>query len=142
MTVNQENKTLNGIRLIKIGDGWYTEDGLFAIDIEKVGLPLPKMLAGLAKHAPTPEIFIQRIQIGLGVRNAKGEQLPMPVTPEGCITIEAKKSYKAYSDALSWLHNNYPGGWFYAAAKVWRSFNPNVSEDERYRRNRQYLERG
>ncbi len=100
---------------------------------------VPKSLLSMARKAPTPEILIQWIQIGLGVRDKYGLILPMPLIDEDRVRRKSKLSYKHYQSILEWLGTNYPDkGWFYAAQEVWKTINPNINTEERLKRNRQY----
>ena len=76
----------------------------------------------LAAESESPEMFIEHLQIGLGVRNEKGERLPILITPEErSRRYFENPSYPLYKAIIEWLEASYPeSGWFYGAAKLWK----------------------
>ncbi len=90
-------------------------------------------LRAMARRTGTPELLVQKIQIGLGCRKKSGEPVWTDVKPP---------TYRYFHSMLVCLERKYPHiGWFYAAAKLWKEENPSVNQSEIYRRNEEYLSR-
>lgn len=95
---------------------WLT-DRCQCIDPNLAGAPMPTLLVAIMSKSKTLDEMIYLIQVGLGVYDDAGNRLPYEAPKP--------KTYQSYRDALNWLESNYPGGWFYAVDKIWKTAREN-----------------